>query len=120
MERASVFFTELSKADYDALAPTLREECAALLKKLQRAGKRLGMPLENKNDKDLTGYYKLYFDEARHRVVYTEIAGQIEVAAIDGTLKETLEITGIGKRERQYIYELIQQRISDKEKAHNE
>jgi len=39
----------------------------------------------------------------------------IEVTAIGETLKETLEITGIGKREKQYIYDLIQQRIEGKE-----
>ena len=82
-----------------------------MLKKLQRVGKRLGVPLENKNGKDLSDYYKLYFDEARHRIVYTEVSGQIEVTAVGEILKETLEITGIGKRDRQYIYNLIWQRI---------
>jgi len=115
MERANIFFTELSKADYDALPKALRDECAYMLKKLQRVGKRLGIQLENKNGKDLSGYYKLYFDEARHRIVYTEVAGQIEVSAVGETLKEMLEITGIGKRDRQYIYNLIQQRIADEE-----
>jgi hypothetical protein len=72
MNRADVFFTELSKSDYDALPQALKEECAVLLKKLERVGKRLGIALENKNGKDLRGYYKLYFDNARHRIVYTE------------------------------------------------
>ena len=114
MESAIVFFTELSKADYDALPQALRDECAYMLKKLRRVGKRLGIPLENKNGKDLSGNYKLYFNEARHRIVYTEIAGNIEITELGETLKETLEIVGIGKRERQYIYDLIQQRIEDK------
>lgn len=75
----------------------------------------MGIPLENKNGKDLSGYYKLYFDEARHRIVYTEVAGKIEITTVDETLKETPEITGIGKRERQYIYEMINQRINKEE-----
>jgi len=120
MEKASVFFTELSKADYDALPKVLRDECAYMLKKLRKVGKGLGIPLENKNGKDLTGYYKIYFDQARHRIVYTEIAGNIEVTAVGEALKETLEITGIGKREKQYIYDLIQQRIEGKEDISNE
>jgi len=43
-----------------------------------------------------------------------------EITAVGETLKETLEITGIGKRDRQYIYNLIQQRISDEEEAVDE
>ena len=82
MDRANVFLTELSKADYDTLPQALRDECEYMLKKLQRVGKRLGIPLENKNDKDLNDYYKLYFDEARYCIVYTEVAGQIEVTAV--------------------------------------
>ena len=120
MKIVEVFFTELSQADYNALSPELREECSALLKKLRRVGKRLGIPLENKNGMDLRGYYKLYFDRARHRVVYTVTDEKIEITAVGETLKETLEITGIGKRERQYIYELINQRITDKEDTTHE
>ena len=36
MSRANVFLTELSKTDYDALPQALRDECAYMLKKLQR------------------------------------------------------------------------------------
>jgi len=38
----------------------------------------------------------------------------IEITAIGEMLKETLEITGIGKRDCQYIYELINKRIAAK------
>jgi mRNA-degrading endonuclease RelE of RelBE toxin-antitoxin system len=117
MKKVEVFFTELSQADYNALSPELREECAALLKKLRKAGKRLGIPLENKNGKDLRGYYKLYFNNARHRVVYTVTGETIEITAVGETLKETLEITGIGKRDREYIYELVYQRIAGNAEA---
>ena len=37
----------------------------------------------------------------------------IEIMAVGETLKETLEITGIGKRDLAYIYELVYQRIAD-------
>ena len=113
MKKVEVFFTELSQADYNALSPDLQSECATLLRKLQRAGKSLGIPLENKNGMDLRGYYKLYFDNARHRVVYTVTDEKIEITQVGETLKETLEITGIGKRDRGFIYELINQRIID-------
>ncbi|MCL2081222.1 MAG: hypothetical protein FWH16_03875 [Oscillospiraceae bacterium] len=113
MKITEVFFTELSKADYNALCPKLRVECSALLRKLRRVGGSLGIPLENKNGRDLRGYYKLYFDKARHRIIYTIADEKIEITAVGETLRETLEITGIGKRDREYIYELISQRISE-------
>ena len=56
--------------------------------------------------------YKLYFDKARHRIIYTVTDEKIGITAVGETLKETLEITGIGKRDREYIYELIAQRIA--------
>jgi len=49
MKITEVIFTELSKADYDALSPDLKAECTAILRKLKQAGKKLGIPLENKN-----------------------------------------------------------------------
>ena len=113
MKKVEVFFTELSQADYNALSPELQSECSVLLKKLRQAGKKLGIELDNKNGKDLRGYYKLYFDEARHRIIYTVTGEEIEITAVGETLKETLEITGIGKRDQQYIYDLIKQRITD-------
>jgi len=114
VKTANVFFTEASKADYDALGPELKKECAALLRKLERAGKKLGIPLENKNGKDLRGYFKLYFNQARHRVVYTVSEENIEITAVGEPLKETLEIVGIGKCDKEFIYNIIHQRITDK------
>ncbi|MCL2486456.1 MAG: hypothetical protein FWE86_02510 [Oscillospiraceae bacterium] len=115
MKIVGVFFTEASKADYDALPPGLKDECGVLLRKLERAGKKLGIPLENKNGKDLRGYYKLYFNQARHRVVYTVAGEEIEITAVGETLKESLEIVGIGKRDKEFIYNMINQRIKLRE-----
>jgi len=111
MKSITVSFTEESKADYNALPANLKEECGLLLRKLERAGKKLGIPLENKNGRDLRGYYKLYFDQARYRVVYTVVDEQIEITAVGETLKESLEIVGIGKRDKAFIYNMIHQRI---------
>jgi len=112
MKIIAVSFTEESKADSDALPANLKEECGLLLRKLERAGKKLGIPLANKNGKDLRGYYKLYFDQARHRVVYTVIDEKIEITAVGETLKESLEIVGIGKRDKEFIYNMIHHRIA--------
>jgi mRNA-degrading endonuclease RelE of RelBE toxin-antitoxin system len=102
----------MSKADYDALTPELKYECKLILHKLERAGKKLGIPLENKNGKDLRGYYKLYFNQARYRIVYTIIDERIEITSVGETMKESLEIVGIGKRDKEFIYNIINQRIN--------
>ena len=112
MKIADVKLTELSKLDYESLTPSLQNECSRILRKLEYAGKKLGIPLENKNGIDLRGYYKLYFNKARHRIVYTVVNEKIEVTAVGEVLKESLEILGIGERDRQAIYNIISQRIS--------
>ncbi|MCL2088664.1 MAG: hypothetical protein FWH14_04190 [Oscillospiraceae bacterium] len=113
MKRADVKFTSDSKADFNNLPNDLKSECSQLLRKLEQAGKKLGIPLENKNGKDLRGYYKLYFNNARHRVIYSIVDGKIEITAVTESLKETLEIVGIGARNKGYIYNLIHQRIKE-------
>lgn len=120
MKIIEVSFTEESKADYNALPAGIREECGLLLRKLGRAGKKLGIPLENKNGRDLRGYYKLYFNQARYRVVYTVADEKIEITAVGKTLRESLEIVGIGKRDKEFIYNIIHQRITTQEDSGNE
>ena len=110
MKKIEVVFTEDSLADYNGLSEKLRNECDVLLKKLRKVGKALGKQLEDKNGKDLRGYYKLYFDKARHRIVYKVIGEEIEITEVSETLNEMLEIAGIGKRDRGFIYELVAQR----------
>jgi len=115
MKIVEIEFTEASKRDYDSLPSKLHAECTELLKKLKRVGKKLGKPLENKKGIDLSNYYKLYFDEARYRIVYTAKDDEIEITEIGGVLKEVLEIAGIGKRDKEFIYKLIWERISGQE-----
>ena len=112
MKIIEIVFTEESKNDYNKLPLNLKNECSLLLHKLKKAGKKLGIPLENKNGKDLRGYYKLYFDNAKYRIIYTVVNDIIEIKTVDKTLKETLEITGIGKRDKEFIYKIIHQRIN--------
>ena len=112
MKFVEINFTEDSKRDYDGLPAKLHAECTELLKKLKKAGKKLGKPLEDKHDMDLRGYYKLYFDEARYRVVYKLQGETIEITEIGEVLKEILEIVGIGKRDKELIYKLIWERVS--------
>ena len=115
MKFVEISFTKDSKQDYDSLPIEISDECTKLLKKLKNAGKKLGIPLENKHGRDLNGYYKLYFNKARYRIVYTVKDEILEVTEIGEVLKEFLEIVGVGKRDKELIYKLIWERISQQE-----
>ena len=62
----------------------------------------LGEALGNKNNIDLTGFYKIYIAKKSYRIVYRIIKNKIEV----------VEIWGIGKRNRMEIYKTVGKRIS--------
>jgi len=64
----------------------------------------LGEELGNKNNIDLTGYYKLYFAKKRYRIVYRIVKNEIEI----------IEIWEIGKRDKMEIYETVNKRITDR------
>ena len=63
----------------------------------------LGEPLGNKNNIDLTGYYKIYINKKNYRIVYriTEDEKKIEI----------IEIWGIGKKDKMEIYRDVGKRI---------
>jgi mRNA interferase RelE/StbE len=56
--------------------------------------------LGNKNNINLTGYYKLYVAKKAYRIVYRILKDEIEI----------VEIWGIGKRDKMEIYKTIGQR----------
>ena len=60
----------------------------------------LGDALGNKNNMDLTGYYKIYMAKKTYRIVYRFIKNEIEI----------VEIWGIGKRDKMEIYKIIEKR----------
>jgi mRNA interferase RelE/StbE len=64
----------------------------------------IGELLGNKNNIDLTGYYKLYVAKKTYRIVYRIVKNKIEV----------IEIWGIGKRDKMEIYKKVEKRISYK------
>jgi len=74
-----------------------------ILSKLEK-NPYLGEELGNKNNIDLTGYYKLYFDKKRYRIIYRIVKNEIEI----------IEIWGIGKRDKMEIYKAINKRIVDR------
>jgi len=64
----------------------------------------LGEALGNKNNIDLTGYYKIYVYKKIYRIVYriTENKNNIEI----------IEIWGIGKKDKMEIYKNVGKRIT--------
>lgn len=74
----------------------LKRECLDTLKSL-RNGRIRGQRLENKNGRDLSDCFKLYFDEARYRIVY-----QIEPECL---------IIGVGPRDEEEIYRVVANRL---------
>jgi mRNA interferase RelE/StbE len=62
----------------------------------------LGEELGNRNNINLTGYYKIYIDKKKYRIVYRIVKNEIEI----------IEIWGIGKRDKMKIYKEVGKRIS--------
>jgi len=96
-----VFIPDAAR-EYENLDGSLRKQADSKLKKLQNnpySGEALG----NKNNVDLSGFYKLYFAKKRYRIVYR--------IRSDGSI-EIIEIWGIGKRDKMEIYKIVSNRIN--------
>ncbi len=65
----------------------------------------LGEKLGNKNNIDLTGFFKIYVFKKKYRIVYRLITPE-EI--------EIVEIWGIGKRDKEEIYRIIGKRLNDR------
>jgi mRNA interferase RelE/StbE len=99
----SIEFISEAVADYKSLDGSVRKK---VNKKLEDLSKNpfLGEHLGNKFNIDLTGFYKLYVDNKKIRIVYRLLGQEIEI----------IEIWGIGKRDKEEIYRLIGQRLKKK------
>jgi mRNA interferase RelE/StbE len=96
--------------DFD-FHPDAKEELAKLnrsiqllfSKKLKQILKnpQIGLALGNKNNLNLAGFYKVYFNSKKHRIVY-----EIEEE------KVVIYIIAIGKREGMEVYQKASQRRS--------
>lgn len=95
-----VEFLPEAEKDFDSLDGSLKTEAA---KKIDALSEKpfLGKPLGNKLGIDLTGFYKLYFDKKRYRIVYRIVGERLEV----------IEIFGIGKRDKEEIYKIAARRL---------
>ena len=86
--------------DYKKLDGSVRKDVAKKIDKLADnpfAGDSLG----NKDNIDLTGYYKLYACDKKIRIVYRLITPE---------RVEIIEIWGIGKRDRMEVYKNVDDR----------
>jgi len=64
----------------------------------------LGEELGNKNNIDLTGFYKIYVAKKKYRIIYRIVKDEIEI----------IEIWGIGKRDKLEVYEDVGKRIKNR------
>jgi len=61
----------------------------------------IGEELGNKNNIDLSGYYKIYVAKKKYRIIYRIVKEEVEI----------IEIWGIGKRDKLEVYKDVGKRI---------
>jgi len=93
----TVRLTKDSKGDFRKLDGREKAIVAKRLISLER-DPGIGNPLGNKMGMDLAGYFKLYADGKRLRIVY----------AFEGKI---IKVIAIGKREEMEVYRLAMKRI---------
>jgi len=96
------FIPEAAK-DYKSLDGSIKKLANEKIDAL-RENPFLGEALGNKNNIDLTGFYKIYLAKKTYRIVYRIRKNDIEI----------VEIWGIGKRDKMEIYKNLGKRISNR------
>lgn len=86
--------------EYNNLDGSVRKEVDKKFAKLNE-NPYLGLPLGNRNNMDLTGFYKLYLMDKKVRTVYR---------IIDSETIEIVEVWGIGKRDKMEVYKDVDDR----------
>jgi mRNA interferase RelE/StbE len=95
----SVLLIAEARADFQSLDKSRKLQVAKLLKQLE-SNPYKGEHLGNKAGINLTGYYKLYADKKKIRIVYTVIEKEIVVKVI-----------AIGPRKEMIVYREAIQRL---------
>ena len=100
-EKYKIEFIPEAAEDYQKLDGSVKKDVNKKIDKLAE-NPLLGLALGNKDNMDLTGFYKLYACGTSIRIVYRLISPEkIEI----------IEIWGIGKRENLKIYKTVADRI---------
>ena len=92
--------------DYKQLDGAVKKSVNEKIEKLKE-NPFLGEALGNKNNMDLTGFYKIYVAKKSYRIVYRVIRDKIEI----------IEIWGIGKRDKMEVYRSIAKRLISKRQS---
>jgi len=95
-----VELTPEALADFNKLDGSVKKQILKQIVKLERNPK-YGDPLGNKAGINLEGYFKLYADKKRIRIIYEEIDHIVKIIAID-------------KREDMEVYRMALKRIQIK------
>jgi mRNA interferase RelE/StbE len=93
-------FIPEAKNDYKSLDGSVKKQVNEKIDKLKDDA-YIGEELGNKNNIDLTGYYKIYVAKKKYRIVYRIVKDEIEI----------IEIWGIGKRDKLEVYKDVGKRI---------
>jgi mRNA interferase RelE/StbE len=93
--------TEDAERDFAALDGSLRKLARKKLAKLEE-NPNIGEKLHNRPGCDLRGYYKLYFNGTRYRIVY-RIEDEVMIVLI----------IGIGQRAHGAIYRMVAGRVDE-------
>ena len=97
------FIKEAAK-DYKNLDGSVKKLVNIKIEELSK-NPMVGEKLGNKNNIDLTGFFKIYVFKKKYRIVYRLITpDEIEI----------IEIWGIGKRDKEEIYRIIGKRLKDR------
>ena len=97
----SVRYNRKCQIDLRKLTEQQRAECFEKIESLER-GEISGKALQDKNDMDLEGYYSLYFDNAKLRIIYEK-------------KPEGFKIIAIGKRNNFEVHKEALVRIKSKQ-----
>lgn len=71
----------------------------------------LGQALQDKNGKDLSDCFKLYFCEAKYRIVYRKKNNCCEVIGVKEVPSMIAEIIAVGKRDKEEVYKEAVKRL---------
>ena len=92
--------------DFERLPVYLKKECASHIDKLRYIGFKYGKELGDKHGMDLTGYYKISFNQAKHRIIYRKN---------DDNQIEIIYIVAIGERKDFNVYKEAFSRVNTEE-----
>ncbi len=92
-------FNPEAKKDLEKLNHSVRLLFAKKIKQVQN-NPQIGKKLGNKNNLNLTGLNKVYFDHKKYRIVYQVVADEVIVY-----------IVSIGKREDMSVYKQAYKRL---------